>query len=224
MHFRGTVVTRQSEQVERSPRRALMLAARIDAAGLSHPVRIRNMSDQGAMVDGAVLPDIGMQIELVRMDLSVPGTVVWCHGGQCGLSLERHIAVEDWVAGRTTTASFANRQQARVDALQQQVRDGQELPDGVDRRLAKSKPVNVQAKIAEELARVVEGLEDVGVDLACDPAVLSSHADALQALDLATAIVERLGKVLASDHPAGAVETIDMHELRSRLTDRATLT
>ena len=210
--------------MDRGPRRSLMLAAQLSVGEVSQPVRIRNMSDQGAMVDGPILAEAGLRVMLERQEIAVPGTVIWAHGGQCGISLERHVAIDDWIAGHTGTVSLTNRQQARVDATQMRVREGGSLPDSVDRRLSRPQPINLQKTLAHELERVAASLGATGLALACDPAVLSSHADALQVLDLATAILERLGTVLASDHPASAVEAIDMHDLRSRLNGRPTLT
>jgi len=46
------------EQHERLPRKNLLLGATIEAGALSAPVRIRNLSETGALIDGAALPDL----------------------------------------------------------------------------------------------------------------------------------------------------------------------
>jgi hypothetical protein len=51
------------------------------------------------MIDGPKLPEVGTALMLRRLDMSTPATVIWNHGGRCGLSLKRRIAINDWVAG-----------------------------------------------------------------------------------------------------------------------------
>jgi len=210
--------------IARAPRKSLMLAAAIRVDGFSAPVRIRNLSNTGAMIDGPVLPEVGLQVELERMKLVVPATVVWSNYGRCGLRLERQLAVEDWVAGQSSGSPFANRQQARVDGIQAAVREGAELPQVADQQATEPKPIPLKTGVARELERLHASLEDSGINLASDPAVLASHGETLQAIDLVMAIVERLAVVLSSEDPRSALDAIDMHDLRSRLTGRATLT
>ncbi|HWU72845.1 MAG TPA: hypothetical protein VN137_05135, partial [Sphingomonas sp.] len=43
----------------RAPRKNLLLTATIRSQGVTAPVRIRNLSEKGAMVDGQALPEPG---------------------------------------------------------------------------------------------------------------------------------------------------------------------
>src|SRR5690606_32539453 len=61
----------------RAPRKNVMLAASISASTVSAPVRIRNLSEAGAMIDGPALPDAGSTLMLNRLELSVTAVVVW---------------------------------------------------------------------------------------------------------------------------------------------------
>ena len=48
-----------------------MLAATLQASGVDLPVRIRNMSSRGAMVDGSYLPEPEASVLLSRLALKV---------------------------------------------------------------------------------------------------------------------------------------------------------
>ncbi len=61
----------------RAPRTNLPLSATIEAGALKAPVRIRNMSANGAMLDGAALPPVGAALTLRRADLDIGATVIW---------------------------------------------------------------------------------------------------------------------------------------------------
>ena len=91
----------------RSPRKNLLLSATIEAGHLKAPVRIRNLSETGAMLDGAALPDVGTSFTLRRLEIEIGATVVWASSGRCGVAFDGKVSVEDWVAGVRQTASTA---------------------------------------------------------------------------------------------------------------------
>lgn len=106
-----------------------MLAATIAAGPVSAPVRIRNLSEAGAMIDGPALPDAGSTLTLNRLELSVAGTVIWNRGGRCGLRLASTVAVDDWIAGVRSTAHPTSLGQMRIDKIQAAIRGGAVLPE-----------------------------------------------------------------------------------------------
>ena len=79
----------------RAPRKNLLLAATIEAGALKAPVRIRNLSEGGAMLEGAVLPDIGTAFMLRRLDIEIGGTVIWRESGRCGVEFDGPVEVLD---------------------------------------------------------------------------------------------------------------------------------
>lgn len=209
----------------RAPRKNVMLAAAISAGPVSAQVRIRNLSDAGAMVDGPTLPEPGTMLELSRLELSVRAKVVWNHDGRCGLSLKEPIAVDDWIVGVRTMASSASLGQLRVDRLQSAIRSGTVLP--VETQAAAPSPAEtepIEQRIAAELARLKRALDEVSEELTDDVDVLMRHERAMQNLDIAAMVVEALAAVMAADDRAGSVEAVQMHDLRSRLSGRHTLT
>lgn len=209
----------------RPARKNVMLAASISAGGDSVPVRIRNLSRAGVMIDGPTLPDVGSALRLSRLELSVAATAIWNREGRCGLSLESPIAVDDWIAGVSTTGGTVSLGQSRVDQLQAAIRSGAALP--AETRASAPKPADVgliEQNIASELARVKRTLDEVGEELADDIDVLMRHERAMQRFDIAAAIVDELARVMAAPDRESAVASVQMHELRSRLSDRPTLT
>jgi hypothetical protein len=202
-----------------------MLAATIAGGDVCAPVRIRNMSDAGAMIEGPALPEPGSTLMLTRLELSVGATVIWNKDGRCGLQLSGRITVDDWIAGVRPATCRASLGQMRVDQIQAAVRSGAALPTACD----VSTPPEVDSepadrRIAAELANVKQMLDAIGEQLMDDVDVLTRHAQALQSFDIATAIIESLAAVMLADERESAIALVPMHDLRSRLSGRLTLT
>jgi hypothetical protein len=210
--------------IPREPRKNLMLAATISAAEVSAPVRIRNLSEGGAMIDGAALPEPGSTLVLTRLELSVQATVVWNHDGRCGLQLANRIVVDDWIAGVRRTRTPGNLGQLRVDQIQAAVRSGAALP--MDSAPQASPVVGAGAldrRIARELADLKRELDEVGEAFADDIDMLMRHEKSLQRFDIAIQTIQYLADLMAAPDRAKAVDDVPMHDLRSRLTGSATL-
>lgn len=202
-----------------------MLAATISAGAVSAPVRIRNLSELGAMIDGAALPTPGATLTLSRMALSIGAKVVWSRDGRCGLSLGGAIVVDDWIAGANSAPAIGGAGQFRVDQIQSAIRSGSALP--TETRAPAPPPAStmpVERSVAAELGRVRRMLDAVTEELSDDVDVLMRHERAMQNFDIAAQIIEELAVVLAADDREAAVGAVHMHDLRSRLSGRLTLT
>jgi hypothetical protein len=209
----------------RRPRKNVMLAAMITAGAVSAPVRIRNLSEIGAMIDGPALPEAGSSLTLSRLALSIDATVVWNRGGRCGLNLGCPIVVDDWIAGASKAPAGHGAGQFRVDQVQRAIRSGAGLP--ADLQPPPDRPVHarqIERNMAAELGRLKVMLERVGEQLGDDVALLQRHQLALQSIDIAGTILGELATVLRADDREGAVGAVRMHELRGRLSGRLTLT
>ena len=82
-------------QNRRSRRSNVLLAASIEASGASLPVKLRNLSTEGALVEGDALPVEGSEVLFRRNELSVASRVAWVHDKQAGVAFKRPIAQED---------------------------------------------------------------------------------------------------------------------------------
>ena len=82
-------------QNRRSHRSNVLLAASIESSGASLPVKLRNLSTEGALIEGDDLPVEGSEVLFRRNELSVNSRVAWVHGKQAGVAFKRPIAQED---------------------------------------------------------------------------------------------------------------------------------
>jgi hypothetical protein len=207
-----------SDHPARAPRTNLLLAAAIESNTLKAPVRIRNMSETGAMIDGAAFPPIGTGLTLRRIDMSVGATVIWHAAGRCGIRFEGQVSVPDWVAGVSRADAGAMPGQVRVDAIQAALRTGGQPPIVTPRPLPPGPKSDIaDERLADELAYVRRLLEGVGDELADDPVVLQRYMRSLQNLDIAGQIIEQLAAVLRASDRGSAVNVLTMEELRARL-------
>lgn len=213
-------------EIPREARKSFMLAATLEESGVSVPVRIRNMSSRGAMVDGSYLPGRGTPVLLSRLSLKVSATVVWRLDGRCGLTLAEPVRPDEWVAGVRAGVPRSNFDQARVDGIQAALREGAEMPaaPAVEAAAEFVDRDRLDGLIAAELDEVGRALEKALDELMENPEVLARHERALQSLDIACAILDSLAPVLRAADRGKAVEGIAMHEIRSRLSGRQTLT
>ena len=81
-------------QNRRSRRSNVLLAASIEVSGASLPVKLRNLSTEGALVEGNDLPVEGSEVLFRRNELSVNSRVAWVHGTYAGVAFRRPIAQE----------------------------------------------------------------------------------------------------------------------------------
>jgi hypothetical protein len=78
-------------QNRKTRRSNVLMAARLELSGTSLPVKLRNLSAEGALVEGDKLPVEGASILFRLGDLSVPGKVAWAKTRHAGISFERKL-------------------------------------------------------------------------------------------------------------------------------------
>lgn len=71
---------------QRSRRANVLLAATIEVSGASIAVKLRNLSEQGALIQGERLPVEGSEVLFRRNDLGVAGRVAWVDGQYAGVA------------------------------------------------------------------------------------------------------------------------------------------
>ena len=82
-------------QNRRSRRSNVLLAATIEAFGNVIPVKLRNLSTEGALIEGKNLPLDGAKVVFQRNELSVESHIAWVSGDQAGVAFTRAIPSED---------------------------------------------------------------------------------------------------------------------------------
>lgn len=148
--------------------------------GRPAPVKIRNISRDGALVEGLGLPNKGAEVVMARGALESAAIVMWAAGGRAGLSFKSPIEVSAWLP------RSSHEKQQRVDQLIHQISRAPSL--SVAPRLTPSQMT------AGELLELKAALESLEADLASDPAIVARHLCKLQVLDLAAQAFMRLAQ------------------------------
>jgi len=170
----------------------VFVMAALYSATSSCPVRIRNMSRGGALVEGGILPDEGREIRLSRGSLSVSGRVAWRDHARAGLRFDSSIVVADWLPSGNRSSD-----QQRVDAIVfaakrgLQAESGQAPPNSAD-------ALDRGVSVAAQLRHFGESLDQVAEQLVADAGVAAQFHTQLQVLDGIARGVGRIASELAS--------------------------
>lgn len=81
-------------QNRKSRRSQVYFNATLDTASGSLPVKLRNLSGEGALVESESLPIEGTDVVFTRKELSVGGRVVWVTGNQAGVAFNKALPPE----------------------------------------------------------------------------------------------------------------------------------
>lgn len=83
-----------NSQNRRSRRSNVLMAASIEAAGSSMPVRLRNLSAEGALIEGEDLPIEGTNVLFRKNELAASGQVAWVKGRRAGVAFNTKLDPE----------------------------------------------------------------------------------------------------------------------------------
>lgn len=172
------------DDARRQPRTSLLVMAALYCGSGSSPVRVRDLTSSGALVEGSVIPPAGTEVSLCRGSLNVAGEVVWRHAGRAGLRFESRITIAEWLPKGGSIAP-----QQRVDEGIQQINASGTAPPLSPRYAASLHPARVDAV---ELTKLRVAIESLAEDLAGDALVVQRHMAKLQTLDLATQVLRKL--------------------------------
>lgn len=215
----GTDDDGRSAELRLSRRTNVFLTATMRFEGRILPVRIRNMSAAGALLQAAILPAAGTELMLRRGELEASARVIWSEHGACGVRFLEVVAVPAWLSEKVTGAGEA---QQRVDIIQAQVRTHTPSPPEPALPRDTGLPKHIMSeRVAEEIAHVQRILEQVGDKFTSDPVVLSRHIDSLQQFDIMGQILGHLARIIVTPDPALEAEKIGMDALRARLLRKA---
>ena len=189
------------------PRTNLFLMATIVVAGAVRPVRIRNLSAHGALIETANLPATGTRLSLRRGNLSVDAQLMWADERRGGISFTAPIALAGWLP----FGPGVSRGQARVDRIIAQTREDLAARQ---RAAAESAGDPLHRHVAAELATLARQLGELGAELGRDP------AQATRAEEIAAAVqmLGHFGRLL--DRDCGQQDAGVIAELQSALERR----
>jgi len=83
-----------ASQNRKNRRSNVLMSASLELSGTSLPVKLRNLSAEGALVEGDKLPVEGASFLFRKGDLSIVGTVAWVKGRQAGISFAQKLDPE----------------------------------------------------------------------------------------------------------------------------------
>ena len=186
-----------------SARTNMFIAAMLHSANVSTPVRVRNMSAEGVLLETAAAPGEGAQVRLVRGSLQAKGVVKWRAGDRCGVRFTAKVDVAQWLKPTT------NRQQQRVDGVVRSLKAGaRPLPVGA---WSGSRPRPVSSPTVEiglDLRQVSDILEKLAENFAGDSEVLARYSDCIQAVDIAVQTLRTAAGILVGD--ADSTDELDV--------------
>lgn len=152
------------------------MAATLYADTGSLPIRIRNMSRSGALIESAVLPELGEKISVKRGQLQAAGRIVWRSGRRAGVSFEAAVHVSDWMKRQMSEG------QERVDAMMASLKQGDTGPDGSSAN---------RPSVTGELTMLRFELEEMGRLLIADAILVATHPE-IQAIDISLQRIDRI--------------------------------
>ena len=139
------------------------------------PVRIRNLSSHGALVEASSLPPVGSHVTLIRGQLQVAGALAWQGAGQGGINFSKSVDVQRWVK------HVGHGGQHRVDGVIAALRGSGDLPTELP---------TIQS--LETIVSVSGALDQVCEDLAGTPSLSIELAESLLRLDSIAQALRRL--------------------------------
>lgn len=158
----------------------MFVMATINAGVHGAPVKVRNLSSTGGLVEGARIPDPATKIVLRRGELTVSGTVVWKEMDRAGLKFDAPIYVPHWLPG-----GDAMMKNHLVDAA---FHGSKTRPDS-----ASPATELTSGSVDKEMIMQAEGLlEELANALADDEDIVKRFGAQLQSLDLAIQLLRRL--------------------------------
>ena len=95
-----------NSQNRRSRRSNLLMSASIEISGLSLPVKLRNLSADGALIEAEKLPVEGAKLLFRKAEISIEGRLAWVEGKRAGV--EPAAGVVAFAVGRELVAERVN--------------------------------------------------------------------------------------------------------------------
>lgn len=170
----------------RQPRTHLFVAATLHADASSSPVRIRNMSQSGALIEAPVLPEPGSAVTLRRGQLQARGSIAWRVDNRAGVRLEASVHVADWMARQGSVG------QQRVDSLIAIVRN--DAPKASAMAAETTERSSIETELVELRAELA-ALENTLVE---DVILIATHPE-IQTIDISLQRIDRILKRLRAE-------------------------
>jgi hypothetical protein len=180
-------LAQESTEGRTKDRSNVFVIATLYSEGGSVPVRIRNLSPSGALIEGIVLPLPGALVRLSRGSFHVSGEVVWSADGRSGVRFSGSISVPEWLPGASAASG-----QHYIDELVFKAKLGRPAPVEAPAPVGRSS----SGDVALELARLASGLTRLCYELAADDLVAARFPENLQVIEAAAQRLDALAKAV----------------------------
>lgn len=178
-------------------RSSLFIAAVMRSGSEQVPVKVRNMSLNGALIETPLAPSVGTEVQLIRGALVAIGTVMWSFENRCGLRFASDISIKQWLEAPSKA------EQQRVDEIVSLVKAGA-IPGAFSGRHKAGSKKAYESQLVDSLNAVVKLLSHLEVDLCSSPETLERHGRSLQNLDIALQVINAVMSELSGDQGRGA--------------------
>jgi hypothetical protein len=169
------------DEGRRQPRTHLFVAATLYCGGGAAPVRIRNMSPSGVLVEGPALPEPLTPVTLKRGSLKISGEVAWKAGQKAGIAFSTTVDVGAWMSRQPSS------DQARIDAIVSDFKTG----SGAHGSPHTAEPLPGGNSLETELLALHADLVRLGNSLVNDPDLIADHPE-VQMLDISVQRIDRM--------------------------------
>jgi hypothetical protein len=149
----------------------------LHAGANQYPVRIRNISSRGALIDASKFPERGSRVRLSRGSLAITGNLAWQDEHYGGINFEHEIDVGSW------TQRAGHRGQHRIDVLMGALKRSEPLPE------------HLEAAMPMSLGQMSAELDEICESLANLPEMSAKFAEELVRLD---SVAQRLRDFIQS--------------------------
>jgi hypothetical protein len=150
----------------------VFLAAVLHGGAGAAPVRIRNISATGALIEATSLPPAGTAVRLVRGDLCAGGELAWTSARHAGIRFADAVDVEAWVK------RVGHSGQQRVDGVVAALRRSESVPQELQEGARVDSLRSISAALDELCATLAGG--DVSLGLGEQLIKLDAIAQALR--------------------------------------------
>lgn len=197
-------------ELARSKRRRTMLMAQMQVGASQIDVRVRNLSQTGALVETKSPLKVGMQVLLRRADAEVAAVIARVQPASAGLCFEEPLDEQTFdvlSTGKSAPKSIPP------------------MPPEDEAALSSPSAGNaaLEAQIARELRYAQALLDHLSEPLLNDFMLVSQYSRNLQEIDRVRQLLGHLAEILGAVDKSAAIDKIGMFELRCRLQGKPIL-
>lgn len=162
-------------------RRHLFVAATLYSDRSSRPVRIRNLSQSGALIEALLVPEAGTAVVLKRGSFQAAGQIVWKTEQKAGIAFSTAISLADWLPRQP------GGHQQRVDEIVSSLKQGRQGSESK----STAGVIPDESSLVASIAAFRADLAELGHSLVRDAILVANHPE-IQLIDI---MLQRLDRI-----------------------------